>query len=121
MLVTVLFELNGGARQVIEVGSAKTEDAVWPIVCFQQLNLRVVQSQVHCGHGVGEVFSLGRADDWTVDRWLGEDPGQRDLGGRDASLVRYFYHGVDDGSIVVGVESSSELVALGAVGLLVPG
>src|ERR1700753_1783675 len=81
----------------------------------------VAQLEVDGGDRVAEVLGFGDADDRGGDRRVGEDPGERHLGGRRAEALRHLEGAGDDLLVLTAVEGGAELVGVGPRGLRVPG
>jgi len=88
---------------------------------FESADLVVGEGDFQGGDGIGEVVGFGGADDGGGHDGLGQQPGDSDLGHRDAALFGHLLDSLDDGLVDVEVKALGDLVGVAALGVLAPG
>src|SRR5919201_857839 len=91
-------------------------DRMWPIRRLQACGLLGAQREAGGGQRVLEVLLLRHPDGRRGHPRPGQQPGERDLGGRYSPAVRDRPYGVDDVEVGVVVERLAVRVAAGTYG-----
>src|SRR6266567_6687574 len=76
--------------------SLMSEHRMRDVQLFQRANLLAAELELLSRERVGQMPLPGRADDRRGHAWAMQQPGERDLGGRNAAPGRHLRYPVDD-------------------------
>ena len=82
------YVVSHAPRSRVRARLAETDDAVRAVVALETFNFGAVEREIDRGDGVAEVLWFRGPDDGAGDGGVVQDPGEGNLGPRDASLRR---------------------------------